>query len=47
MLIEKQGGRARRSCRELHIGVEADIERIVASSPIAYDVVDTSKAESI
>jgi hypothetical protein len=42
-LIEKHGSRTRRSWRKLHIGVDADTGRIVASSLTASDVDDASQ----
>ncbi len=41
-LVEKHGSRARRSWRKLHIGVDADTGRIVASTLTAHDVDDAS-----
>ena len=43
-LVEKHGGRTRRSWRKLHIGVDADTGRIVASALTANDVGDGSQA---
>ncbi|WP_043837196.1 IS5 family transposase [Muricoccus aerilatus] len=42
-LVEKHGSRARRSWRKLHIGVDADTGRIVASTLTAHDVDDASQ----
>ena len=42
-LIEKHGGRTRRSWRKLHIGVDADTGRIVAAELTAHDVDDASQ----
>jgi hypothetical protein len=42
-LVEKHGSRTRRSWRKLHIGVDADTGRIVASSLTASDVDDASQ----
>ena len=42
-LVEKHGSKARRSWRKLHIGVDADTGRIVASSLTAHDVNDASQ----
>ena len=42
-LVEKHGSRTRRSWRKLHIGVDTDTGRIVASSLTASDVDDASQ----
>ncbi|TPG37944.1 IS5 family transposase [Roseomonas nepalensis] len=42
-LLEKHGSRTRRSWRKLHVGVDADTGRIVASSLTASDVDDASQ----
>ena len=42
-LVEKHGSRARRSWRKLHIGVDADTGRIVASTLTMSDVDDASQ----
>src|SRR5918997_4037192 len=42
-LVEKQGGRGRRSWRKLHLGVDADTGRIVASALTDNDVNDGSQ----
>ena len=42
-LVGKQGSRARRSWRKLHIGVDADTGRIVAAELTAPDVDDASQ----
>jgi hypothetical protein len=42
-LVEKHGSRARRSWRKLHIGVDADTGRIVASTLTTNDVNDASQ----
>ena len=42
-LVEKHGSRTRRSWRKLHIGVDVDTGRIVASSLTASDVDDASQ----
>jgi DDE family transposase len=42
-LIEKHGTRVRRSWRKLHVGVDADTGRIVASEPTTNDVDDGSQ----
>jgi hypothetical protein len=42
-LIEKHGTRTRRSWRKLHIGVDADTGRIVASELTAHDIDDGSQ----
>jgi hypothetical protein len=42
-LVEKHGSRARRSWRKLHIGVDADTVRIVASALTTNDVNDASQ----
>ena len=42
-LIEKHGRRRRRSWRKLHIGVDADTGRIVASELTTHDVDDGSQ----
>jgi IS5 family transposase len=42
-LVEKHGSRTRRSWRKLHIGVDADTGRIVASTLTANDVDDASQ----
>ena len=42
-LVEKHGGRTRRSWRKLHVGVDADIGRIVAATPTPDDVDDGSQ----
>ena len=41
--VEKHGGRTRRSWRKLHVGVDADIGRIVAATPTPDDVDDGSQ----
>jgi hypothetical protein len=42
-LVEKHGSRTRRSWRKLHIGVDADTGRIVASTLMTSEVDDTSQ----
>ena len=42
-LVEKHGGRTRRSWRKLHVGVDADTGRIVAATPTPDDVDDGSQ----
>ncbi|TPG46469.1 IS5 family transposase [Roseomonas nepalensis] len=42
-LVEKHRSRTRRSWRKLHVGVDADTGRIVASTLTASDVVDASQ----
>jgi hypothetical protein len=42
-LVEKHGSRTRRSWRKLHIGVDADTGRIVASALTTNDVNDASQ----
>jgi IS5 family transposase len=42
-LVEKHGSRTRQSWRKLHIGVDADTGRIVASTLTANDVDDASQ----
>ncbi len=42
-LVEKHGGRTRRSWRKLHVGVDADTGRIVASALTIKDVDDGSQ----
>ncbi|WP_084698598.1 IS5 family transposase [Muricoccus aerilatus] len=42
-LVEKHGSRTRRSCRKLHIGVDADTGRIVASTLTTNDVDEASQ----
>jgi hypothetical protein len=46
-LVEKHGSRARRSWRKLHIGVDADTGRIVASTLTTSDVDDASQVGSL
>ena len=42
-LVEKHGSRARRSWRKLHIGVDADTGRIIASTLTTKDADDASQ----
>ena len=46
-LVEKHGSRTRRSWRKLHIGVDADTGRIVASTLTTSDVDDASQVGSL
>ena len=46
-LTEKHGTRTRRSWRKLHIGVDADTGRIVASRLTAHDADDASQVGSL
>ncbi|MFC7738685.1 IS5 family transposase, partial [Roseomonas sp. GCM10028921] len=46
-LVEKNGSRTRRSWRKLHIGVDADTGRIVASTLTMSDVDDASQVGSL
>jgi Transposase DDE domain len=46
-LVEKHGTRTRRSWRKLHLGVEADTGRIVASALTTKDVDDGTQADPL
>jgi hypothetical protein len=46
-LVEKHGTRTRRSWRKLHLGVDADTGRIVASALTTHDVDDGAQADPL